>query len=144
MPFFGSPWIPELLFVVGKLNEAVLDTHSREREEAYRSNRALYQISHYEKRWNSDRFRQREQAAAEVRGMANEVKRVWKFENVGVGAEGMARETNRTPRLTNHGNRLLATYHVAKTHLDELSSGRQIPHVAHMKPWAFPSGWPCS
>ena len=104
-----------MLFVVGKLDEAVLDAYSREREEGYRSNQALYQISDYEKWWNGDRFRQREQAAAEVRGMANELKHVWKFENVGVGAEGMARETNRTPRLTNHGNRLRATYHVAKT-----------------------------
>ena len=42
---FGSPRIPELLFVVGRLDQAVLDAYSQEREEAYRSNQALYQIS---------------------------------------------------------------------------------------------------
>ena len=34
---FGSPWNPELMFVVGKLDPEVLRLYHQERQEAYRS-----------------------------------------------------------------------------------------------------------
>ena len=44
-------------------------------------------------------------------------------------AEGEPVATDRTPRLTSHGNHLLGEYRRAKTHLEELSCGRQLPRV---------------
>ena len=86
------------------------------------------------KEWNSDRFHQWEQAAVSVKRLANELKHDWKFENVGVMAEGPPRATDQTPRrLPWQCKQLLDRYHSSKRDLDELSSGRQIPHVAAMK-----------
>ena len=42
---FGSPWIPELMFVVGKLDPEVLRLYHQERQEAYMSNQALYNMT---------------------------------------------------------------------------------------------------
>ena len=84
---FGSPWIPELLFVVGKLDSNVLAAHHRERQEQHRSNQALYDISEDEKRWNRRRFEQREDAAREVTHLVKDVQ-PWRFKNMGVEAIG--------------------------------------------------------
>ena len=45
---FGSPWIPELMFVVGKLDPEVLRLYHQERQEAYMSNQALYNMAYEE------------------------------------------------------------------------------------------------
>ena len=45
---FGSPWIPELMFVVGKLDPEVLRLYHQERQEAYMSNQALYNMTYEE------------------------------------------------------------------------------------------------
>ena len=71
---FGSPWIPELLFVVGRLDQAVLDTFSREREEASRSNKALRRISKFERERNSEPLHTWEWAAAATRTMSTSVR----------------------------------------------------------------------
>ena len=47
---FGSPWIPELMFVVGKLDPEVLRLYHQERQEAYMSNQALYNMAYEEKK----------------------------------------------------------------------------------------------
>ena len=52
---FSSPWIPELLFVVGRLDQAVLDMFSRERVEVCRSNQgACVHVWHAEGKCRED------------------------------------------------------------------------------------------
>ena len=46
---FGSPWIPELMFVVGKLTPEVLRLYHQERQEAYMSNQVLYNMTEDDK-----------------------------------------------------------------------------------------------
>ena len=47
--FFGSPWIPELMFVAGKLDPEVLRLYHQERQEAHMNNQALYTMTYEEK-----------------------------------------------------------------------------------------------
>ena len=83
---FGSPWIPELMFVVGKLTPEVLELYHRERQEAYMSNQALYNMSSEEKAWHQNRCRAREESANSVKALATQLKRDYNFQNVGVEA----------------------------------------------------------
>ena len=83
---FGSPWIPELMFVVGKLDPEVLRLYHQERQEAYMSNQALYNMADEEKHDIKQRCREREETATEVRALAHHVKNDYKFQSVGIEA----------------------------------------------------------
>ena len=83
---FGSPWIPELMFVVGKLDPEVLRLYHQERQEAYMSNQALYNMTYDEKNWHKGRCREREETAKEVRVLVYRLKKHYKFQNVGIDA----------------------------------------------------------
>ena len=82
---FGSPWIPELMFVVGKLDPEVLRLYRQERQEAYMSNQALYNMTSEEKAWHQKRCREREESAKEVKALATHL-RYYNFRNVGIEA----------------------------------------------------------
>ena len=83
---FGSPWIPELMFVVGKLDPEVLRLYHQERQEAYMSNQALYNMTYEENTLHKGRCREREETAKEVRALAHRLKNNYKFQNVGIEA----------------------------------------------------------
>ena len=139
---FGSPWIPDLFFVMGKLNAEILEAFMHEREVAYRSNQALYQICQEDKDWNIERFYRRESTATKVRNSATRLKE-WHVENVSIMAEGDPKNTNGTilapgEHLPQRLSELLESYLIEKEKLEKLSYRKQDPRVDKLHALSIP------